>query len=70
MREIPLIDKKAVELYNLEKDKEPVLDKNGNPVPPEYRLFLTQYTNDFARAAMNKWWELGDTFWGMFARGF
>ncbi len=32
--------------------------------------FLTRYTNDFARAAIDKWTELGDTFWGMFARGF
>ena len=39
-----------------------------------YQYFLKdhiqEYTNDFARAAMNKWMELGDTFWGMFARGF
>ncbi|MBD3413517.1 MAG: peptidase [Candidatus Aminicenantes bacterium] len=32
--------------------------------------YLTQYTNDFARAAINKYWELGDQFWGMFGRGF
>ena len=32
--------------------------------------FLTTYTNDFARAAMNKYLELGDKFWTMFARGF
>jgi dipeptidase len=70
MREIPLIDQKAVELYNKEKGKESVLDENGNPVPPEYRVFLTKYTNDFARAAMSEWWELGDRFWTMFARGF
>lgn len=69
MAEIPMIDKKAVELYNLEKGKDPVLDENGEPLPSEYRLFLTKYTNDFARAAMNKWWELGDSFWAMFARG-
>ena len=37
---------------------------------PEYRLFLTQYTNDFARAAMSKWWELGDKFWGFHRMGF
>jgi dipeptidase len=62
-----LIDKKALELY---KSNNKEVDKEGNPITPEYREFLTQYTNDFARAAMNKWWELGDTFWGMFARGF
>ena len=32
--------------------------------------FLTRYTNDFARAAMSKYWELGDDFWTMFSRGF
>ncbi len=32
--------------------------------------FITRYSNDFARAAIDKWNELGDTFWGMFARGF
>jgi len=68
--ELPMIDKKAVELYKLEQGKEPKLDDRGNPLPEEYRLFLTKYTNDFARAAMNEWWELGDKFWTMFARGF
>ena len=38
--------------------------------PVKFREYLTQYTNDFARAAMQKWWELGDEFWTMFARGF
>lgn len=70
MAEIPMIDQKALELYNMEKGKEPEMDKDGNPLPSEYRLFLTKYTNDFARAAMNKWWELGDIFWGIYARGF
>jgi dipeptidase len=32
--------------------------------------YLTKYTNDFARAAMHKYLELGDQFWTMFARGF
>ncbi len=67
--ELPLIEKKAVEMYKSEMKKEPVLDENGHPVTPEYREFLTQYTNDFARAAMSRWWEMGDIFWGMFARG-
>ena len=38
--------------------------------PEGLKKYLTQYTNDFARAAMNKYWELGDQFWTMFARGF
>ncbi len=54
--EIPGLEKKAQELY---KDN-----------PEELKRYLTQYTNDFARAAMNKYWELGDLFWTMFARGF
>jgi len=32
--------------------------------------YLTKYTNDFARAAMHRYWELGNKFWGMFGRGF
>ena len=32
--------------------------------------YLTSYTNDTARAAMLKWWELGDQFWGIFSMGF
>jgi dipeptidase len=34
------------------------------------REFLTTYTNTTARAAMVKWWELGDQFWGFFSGGF
>jgi len=67
--ELPLIEKKAVEMYKAEMKKGPVLDEDGRPVTPEYREFLTQYTNDFARAAMSRWWEMGNMFWGMFARG-
>lgn len=70
LAEIPMIDEIAVKLYKKEKGKEPELDSRGNPKPQKYREFLTQYTNDFARATMLKWWELGDQFWGMFGRGF
>jgi dipeptidase len=31
---------------------------------------LTKYANDFARAAIQKYWELGDKFWIMFKWGF
>ncbi len=68
--EMPGIEQKALELYKAEQGKEPELDERGNPKPEKYREFLTQYTNDFARATMNRWWELGDQFWTMFARGF
>lgn len=68
--ELPGIEKKAVEMYKAYMKSDPELDKDGHPLPPAYQEFLTQYTNDFARATMSKWWELGDKFWGMLARGF
>lgn len=34
------------------------------------KAYLTKYTMDFARAAVQKYWELGNKFWAMFARGF
>ena len=30
----------------------------------------TDYTTDFTRATLQKWWELGDLFWGMLGRSF
>ncbi len=53
--------KKVLELYKSEASKE-------NPV--KVQEYLTKYTNDFARASIHKYWELGDKFWTMFARGF
>ena len=32
------------------------------------KQFLNKYTGDFARAAINKYWELGDKFWMMYSR--
>jgi dipeptidase len=59
--ELPSVEKIALELYKSdESDQE----------HKKCREYLTTYTNDFARAAMNKWWELGDLFWEFFARGF
>ncbi|MGD2295868.1 MAG: C69 family dipeptidase [Candidatus Aminicenantes bacterium] len=54
--ELPDIEKKALELI---KDD-----------PMAMKTYLTQYTKDFARAAMLKYWELGDQFWTMFRSGF
>jgi hypothetical protein len=34
------------------------------------REYVTGYTNDMARSAMSKWWEMGNQFWGMFSGGF
>jgi len=59
--DLPYLEKRAAELY-------------GNGDNPEgikkAQAFLTKYTNDFARAAVSKYWELGDALWAMFARGF
>jgi len=57
--ELPLIEQKALELMRGEDGDDPMA----------YRQFLTRYTDNFARATMQKWWELGDFFWAEFARG-
>jgi dipeptidase len=57
--ELPDVERKAMEILK---------SKDGGP--EACAKFLTSYSGDFARAAMRKYWELGDTFWGMFARGF
>ncbi len=61
MVELPAVEKIALQYYN-----------SGEPGqgPAKARQFLTQYTNDFARAAMGKWSELEGTLWAMYARGF
>jgi hypothetical protein len=59
--DLPSVEKGVLELY-----KNNGSEKNYE----EVKRYLTKYTNDFARAAMQKYWELGDKFWGMFARGF
>ncbi len=57
--EQPLIEQRAVELMRGEDGDDPMA----------YRQFLNRYTHNFARATMQKWWELGDFFWAEFARG-
>jgi len=57
--ELPLIEQKALELMRSE----------GGDDPIAFREFLTRYTDGFARATMQKWWELGDLFWAGLARG-
>ncbi|MFH0760191.1 MAG: C69 family dipeptidase [Bacteroidota bacterium] len=68
--ELPLMDKMAVELMKTDQGKEAEMDQRGNPKPAKYREFLTQYTNDFARATMTKWVELKGQLWTIYARGF
>lgn len=67
--EIPMIDKMALEMYNASKGKAVETDERGNPKPEDYRVFLTNYSNDFAAVAMKKWWDMGDFFFTLFARG-
>lgn len=57
--EQPLIEAKALELMRAEA--------GANPM--KFREFLTRYTNNWAGATMQKWWELGDFFWAYYARG-
>jgi dipeptidase len=54
--ELPDIEKRAVALY--EKD------------PGSAQAFLTSYCGNFARAVTQRYWELGDLLWEMFARDF
>ncbi len=53
-----IIEKKALEL--LAKDKENA--KKGEKTQL-CREFLTEYSNDFARSTIDKWWEIGDELW-------
>jgi dipeptidase len=58
--ELPMVEKMALQYI-----------KSDDPQGKEKAMqSLTKYTNDFARATMDRWNELGDTFWGLFARGF
>lgn len=61
LADLPFVEKKALEFYGRGESEEDLL---------KVKKYLTKYTNDFARAAMSKYWELGDKFWTMFARGF
>jgi len=63
--EVPLLEQKALELMQTEMAQ----SDDGDSEPMEYREFLTRYTNSFARATMQKWWELGDFLWAGLARG-
>ena len=55
--ELTDVEKKALELIN-KGDTE------------KAKAYMTQYHQNFARATMKKYWELGDHFWGLFSRGF
>jgi dipeptidase len=55
--EIPLVEKKVIELV-----------KNGKN--EEAKNYVTAYTDSFAETAMKRWEEMKVTLWGMFGRGF
>lgn len=55
--ELPLVEKKVVELVKDGKNE-------------EAKKYVTSYTNSFAGAAMRRWEDLKITLWGMFGRGF
>lgn len=38
--------------------------------PESARAFLTSFSGNFARAVTQKYWELGDQLWDLFARNF
>ena len=59
--EIDYIEQKALEL--LKKDEANA--KKGIQTQL-CREFLTDYSNNFARSAIDKWWELGDDLWVKF----
>jgi dipeptidase len=64
-------EKGRTDLPMLEGHVQEILKSDGSDAGHQKaREFLTMYTNDMARAAMVKWWELGDQFWGMFSGGF
>ncbi|MFO7892433.1 MAG: C69 family dipeptidase [Longimicrobiales bacterium] len=54
--ELPDVEERALALYDVS--------------PDSARAYLTTYSSDFARAAEQRYWELGDRFWARFARGF
>jgi len=63
--EIEFVEKRALEL--LKKDEE----NAKNWIETKLcREFLTRYSNDFARAAIDRWWELGDELWVKFRWAF
>jgi len=75
----PIMEKAAAEIEQkslsdlpmLEQRVQDMLKADGSEAGHQkVREFLTTYTNTTARAAMVKWWELGDQFWGFFSGGF
>ncbi len=64
-------NKAFADLPLLEKRIQDILaSKNPANEPFTVEQYLTKYTNDFARAAIGKYIELGDRFWMLYAMSF
>lgn len=61
------VEKGQMELPYVEKRYQEILSAQGEEAA---KMFLTEYTADFAGAAMLRWKEMGDSFWTKFERGF
>jgi ADP-ribosylglycohydrolase len=56
--ELPYIEQRAIEL--VKQDRENAARGDTTTLAREY---LTRYSNDFARAVVDRWWEMGDKLW-------
>lgn len=61
------LEKGQMELPFIEDRYQKIVESEGEKAG---KAFLTNYTADFANAAMLYWKQLGDTFWTRFGRGF
>ncbi|MCR4395990.1 MAG: C69 family dipeptidase [Candidatus Saccharicenans sp.] len=61
LAELPLVEKKVLEIMN---------SKTPEKEPLTVNEYLTLYTGDFARATMEKYRELYEKFWTSYSRGF
>lgn len=61
-------EKAFVELPDVERRVKEL--QKSDPTGAKGRTYLTQYTADFAHAAMRQWWEMGDRYWELFGKGF
>ena len=60
-------DKGQRELPFVESQYKQIQQTKGDDAAKAY---LTGYTSDFAGATMQRWEDMADEFWKMFARGF
>jgi dipeptidase len=61
LTELPWVEKKVMEIIN---------SKDPDKEPFTVNQYLTMYTNDFARAVIQRYNELYEIFWTKYARGF